>query len=88
MAMGTVSSTVLFLGILFEYVTFGAQADFGAALGRPESARFGDARRAWPISRLSPAPFRAVDLISKPSESHIKKFIWRLYHYYRTLAPR
>src|SRR6516162_11145263 len=38
------------------------QADFGAAPTHPGSIRFGDARRAWPVFRPSPTPFRAADL--------------------------
>src|ERR1700751_2232039 len=37
------------------------QVDFGAAPDRPEPVGFGDARRAWPVFRPSPTPFRSVD---------------------------
>src|SRR6516225_6475173 len=45
------------------------QADFGAAPDRPEQARFDDARRAWPVFRPSPTPFRGADLGRQTSEA-------------------
>src|SRR5262249_45156823 len=38
------------------------QADSGAAPRHLKPIRFDDARRALPVSRLSPTPFRTVDL--------------------------
>src|SRR5271165_696681 len=37
------------------------RADFGAAPGHPEQARFDDARQASLVSRLSPTPFQVED---------------------------
>src|SRR5215469_268633 len=44
------------------------QGDFGAAPDRPEPVGSGDARRAWPVFRPSPTPFRAADLDRQTSQ--------------------